>query len=165
MLALDLARFHADDFRAVIACEAALKFSVGSDDDSLGFDVATDSATHAASMMSWMGATAPEAFRQETRLHYAQGAPGAFVGDLFYFNVDHDLRGEADAIDTSRCAVHLLTGEYDYLTIPCSDDAAKQISGATYEVMKGLGHFPMSEDPDGFVEYLLPILDGIAAGG
>jgi hypothetical protein len=27
--------------------------------------------------------------------------------------------------------------------------------------MKGLGHFPMSEDPPKFVSYLLPVLDQI----
>jgi hypothetical protein len=28
--------------------------------------------------------------------------------------------------------------------------------------MPGLGHFPMSEDPDQFARFLLPILDEIA---
>ncbi len=27
--------------------------------------------------------------------------------------------------------------------------------------MKGLGHFPMSEDPETFIGYLLPVLDKI----
>jgi len=29
--------------------------------------------------------------------------------------------------------------------------------------MQGLGHFPMSEDPQRFLTYLLPILDRIRA--
>ena len=29
--------------------------------------------------------------------------------------------------------------------------------------MKGLGHFPMSEDPQAFLTHLLPVLDKIAA--
>ena len=29
--------------------------------------------------------------------------------------------------------------------------------------MKGLGHFPMSEDPEKFVGYLLPVLEKISA--
>ena len=167
MLALDLARYHADEFRAVIACEAALKIGLDTDDarDEAGsvMDPAADPALYAALMMTWMGATAPETYRQETRLHYAQGAPGVFVGDLFYFSTDHDLRGEANLIDTSRCAVHMLTGEYDWITLGASAEAAAQIPGATYEVMNGLGHFPMSEDPDRFIDFVLPILDGIAA--
>ena len=28
--------------------------------------------------------------------------------------------------------------------------------------MKGLGHFPMSEDPQAFLKYLLPVLEKIA---
>jgi hypothetical protein len=31
--------------------------------------------------------------------------------------------------------------------------------------MKGLGHFPMSENPEGFREYLLPVLKEIKAAG
>jgi pimeloyl-ACP methyl ester carboxylesterase len=27
--------------------------------------------------------------------------------------------------------------------------------------MKGLGHFPMSEDPQAFLKYLLPVLEKI----
>jgi pimeloyl-ACP methyl ester carboxylesterase len=29
--------------------------------------------------------------------------------------------------------------------------------------MKGLGHFPMSENPDAFLKYLLTVLEKIAA--
>jgi pimeloyl-ACP methyl ester carboxylesterase len=58
--------------------------------------------------------------------------------------------------------VHFLTGEYDYPSLDISAASAAQIAGATHAVMKGLGHFPMSEDPDRFASYLLPILDGIA---
>jgi hypothetical protein len=29
--------------------------------------------------------------------------------------------------------------------------------------MKGLGHFPMSEDPEKFASYLLPVLEKIRA--
>ena len=31
--------------------------------------------------------------------------------------------------------------------------------------MEGLGHFPMSEDPERFRRYLLPVLDEIAGRG
>jgi hypothetical protein len=30
--------------------------------------------------------------------------------------------------------------------------------------MKGMGHFPMSEDPKSFLEYLLPVLTRIKTG-
>jgi pimeloyl-ACP methyl ester carboxylesterase len=177
MLALDLARHHADDYRAVIACEGALHIFDGAAEEVAEVEdrvqaqesaqQATpppDPAEHAAQMMSWMGATAPEGYRQETRLHYAQGAPGVFLGDINYFAREHDLRGEGHLIDTSRCEVHLLTGEYDYATMSASKRAAEQIPGSTFQVMTGMGHFPMSEDPERFAEYVLPILDAIADG-
>ena len=34
-------------------------------------------------------------------------------------------------------------------------------TGAEAVIMKGLGHFPMSEDPPKFIEYLLPVLEKI----
>ena len=114
-------------------------------------------------MMMIMSPTASETARQETRLHYAQGAPGVFSGDIDYYAVHHDLRGEAQHVDTTVCPVHLLTGEYDFPTVPWTERAAREIEGATFEVMKGLGHFPMSEDHDGLMHYVQPILDGIAS--
>jgi pimeloyl-ACP methyl ester carboxylesterase len=163
MLALDLARYHPDDFRAVIACEAALK---------LGGETAegrpsqrphtSDPGLHAMAMMWGMAPTAPEALRHETRLHYAQGAPGVFPGDIDYFSYEHDLRGEGHLIDTERCPVHLFVGEYDYPTVPAARLAHEQIPGSTFEVMKGLGHFPMCEDPARFLDAVLPVLSHLA---
>ena len=166
MLALDLARYHPDSYRAVIACEGGLKIDTDTITDNAVFQhvLATPDPAHHAELMMWvMAPQAPETFRQETRLHYAQGAPGVFTGDLNYFSYDHDLRGEADKIDTSRCPVYMLTGEYDGFTIPVSQEAAAAIDGAELQIMEGLGHFPMSEDPEGFATYVLPILDRIAA--
>ena len=42
------------------------------------------------------------------------------------------------------------------------DQAAAQISGVTFQPMSEMGHFPMSEDPELFIEYVLPVLDSIA---
>jgi len=41
--------------------------------------------------------------------------------------------------------------------------AHQEIEGSTFTEMTGLGHFPMSENPDAFLEYLGPILDLIAS--
>ena len=72
--------------------------------------------------------------------------------------------GSAAKIDTSKVAVYLLTGEYDAATPPAaSAQIAEQIPGATFQEMKGLGHFPMSEDPDAFYGYLEPVLQEIRA--
>jgi len=166
MLALDLARYHPDRYRAVIAVQGGLKVASASDrPPEPGFaaaSAATDPAGHAELMMMVMGPGAPEAFRHETRFHYAQGAPGVFRGDINYYAGTHDLTEEADRIDTTRCPVYLLTGTYDFRTVDVSREAAARIRGATLQLMNGLGHFPMSEDPERFSSYLLPVLDRIA---
>jgi pimeloyl-ACP methyl ester carboxylesterase len=166
MLALDLARFHPESFRAVVSCEGALH-AMGDQAPRRTTDgtsvTGSDPAQHAAAMMAFMAPTAPEAYRQETRLHYAQGAPGVFLGDIAYFSGDHDLRGQGHLIDTSTCPVYMLTGEYDFMTMPQSRRAAAEIPGAIFAEMPGLGHFPMSEDPARFIGHLLPVLDAIAA--
>ena len=39
---------------------------------------------------------------------------------------------------------------------------AESIPGCEVTIMKGLGHFPMSEDPQAFLTHLLPVLEKIA---
>jgi pimeloyl-ACP methyl ester carboxylesterase len=167
MLALDLARYHPDDYRAVVAIEGGLKVDMSGASSPAVVHASTnpDPALHAELMMMVMAPQAPETYRQETRLHYAQGAPGVFTGDLYYYIVDHDLTGEAHRIDTSRCKVFMLTGEYDHSCVAWSERAAREIPGADLQVMKGLGHFPMSEDPVQFASYFVPILERIADAG
>jgi pimeloyl-ACP methyl ester carboxylesterase len=38
---------------------------------------------------------------------------------------------------------------------------AKSIPGSEVTIMKGLGHFPMSENPQEFLKHLLPVLEKI----
>jgi pimeloyl-ACP methyl ester carboxylesterase len=162
LLALDLARYHADVFRAVIGLEPALKID-GHLEALRGFWHPRVSNEYKASVMyGLMSPASPEERRRETVFVYSQGWPPAFLGDLFYYIEDHDLRTEAAAIDTSRCAVHLLSGEYDYSGTPMHGRAAHEaIPGSTFNLMDGIGHFPMSENPRRFIDYLLPVLDAI----
>jgi pimeloyl-ACP methyl ester carboxylesterase len=166
MLALDLARYHPDAFRGVIALQGGLRSSGGLDAEGEArmrrFRVAerlADPGLAAARMTAMMAPSAPEASRQETMLHYAQAAPGVYAGDLYFHSVDHDLRGEAGAIDVERCAVHLLTGAFDHTMVPITERAAAEIPGAEAVIMAGLGHFPMSEDHAQLMRYLGPVLD------
>lgn len=162
LLALDLAHFHPDQFRAVIALEPALKVE-GDLAELAGFWHPRVSNEYKASVMyGLMSPTSPEARRRETVFVYSQGWPPAFLGDLYYYIADHDLREEAGQIDTQRCPVYMLSGEYDYSATPLHAEAAcEAIAGSTYTLMRGLGHFPMSEDPARFSEYLLPVLERI----
>ena len=159
-LAVDLARYRPEHFRAVVGLEASHATPGGYVDWLHHPAVSNDSK--AAVMAGVMSPTAPEAYRRETSFVYSQGWPRAFKGDIYYYCVDHDLTDEARNIDTSICEVHLLTGSYDYATPPAASQAlAADIEGATFLEMEGLGHFPMSEDPDRFLEYLRPVLAGI----
>ena len=40
---------------------------------------------------------------------------------------------------------------------------ANSIPGCEVTIMMGLGHFPMSEDPQAFLAHLLPVLEKIGA--
>ena len=71
---------------------------------------------------------------------------------------------EARAIDTSKCMLYLLTGEYDPNTSPKETQAlADLVKGSKFWPMKNLGHFPVTEDYTKFRNYLLPILAEIKA--
>jgi len=108
----------------------------------------------------------PEAHKWETVWHYMQGGPGIFQGDLFFYQVEGDVRDRIRDIDTAKCPLYMLTGEYDYSASPAdSEAAAALIPGAKLTIMKGLGHFPMSENPEGFRGYLLPVLEEIRSAG
>ena len=164
LLALDLALHHADLFRAVIALEGALHIE--------GDIAALDALWHpqvsneykARAMNALMSPTSPEAFRKETSQVYAAGWPPAFLGDLHYYLVDYDLRQTASRIDTGKVAVHILSGEYDSSgTLERGQAAHAAIAGSTWSGMAGVGHFPMSENPEAFLTYLLPILETIKA--
>jgi len=109
-----------------------------------------------------MSPVSPKPYRRETSFVYACGWPPVFLGDLFYYLEDYDLRACAGEIDTGRVGVHILSGEYDYSGSPAlGRQAHEAIPGSTWVEMKGLGHFPMSENPAAFGQYLMPVLDQI----
>ena len=92
-----------------------------------------------------------------------QGGPGVFKGDLYFYQIDGDIRERIAAIDTSKCPLYLLSGEYDYSCTPAETlDVASRVAGAQATIMSGLGHFPMSEDPQRFLSHLHPVLEKIS---
>jgi pimeloyl-ACP methyl ester carboxylesterase len=167
---LHLALRHGADLRAVIGLQSALFAENKIDGEPEGLRSIHRPDVHggevsAALMTGLIAPQSPDADAWETLWHYMQGGPGIFMGDLNYYFTDGDMRnGLASGIDTTQCPVHLLTGEYDTSATPeLSRQLAEEINATSFEVMKGMGHFPMSENPDGFRGYLLPVLERIAA--
>lgn len=162
-LAADLALHHPDAFRACIGLEAS---QWSGDVDRLVTEwyhhprLSNDSKP--AMMLSLTSPHAPEANARETVWMYSQGAPAVFAGDLHYYAFEHDLRETAGGIDTTRCMLYVLSGEYDWSAYPEACRAlAAAVPGASYTLMEGMGHFPMAEDPAQFKRYLLPVLADI----
>jgi pimeloyl-ACP methyl ester carboxylesterase len=164
-IVLHLALRHPERFRALVGLEAADYQQPWYDDTTWLHRPDVHGGEIGSALMSGLIAPqSPAETRWETLWGYAQGGPGVFRGDLYFYRAEGDLRGKVDAIDTRRCPLYLLTGEYDFSCTP--DDTrrtAAAIKGARVTVMKGLGHFPMSEHPAQFRTYLMPVLDEIRA--
>ena len=161
-LAIDLAIEHPNEFRAVIGLEASAHTPGGHIDEFYHPAISNDFKAHL--MYGLTAPMSPEPYRRETAWVYSQGAPAVFKGDLYYYSVDHDVRESAKTIDTKRVSVDILNGEYDWSGTPELGAAlAALIPGARYQTMPGLGHFPMSENPELFLTIIRPVLERIAA--
>jgi len=161
-IALHLALNHPERFRAIIGLEAGAHVDPYYDLGWLHRPDVHGGEVCAGVVSGLIAPGSPEADRWETLWHYMQSGPGVFKGDLFFYTVDGDMRERLSAIDTGRCPLYLLTGEYDYSCTPEDTlEVARRVKGAEAVIMKGLGHFPMSEHPQRFLEYLLPVLERI----
>ncbi|MEX2489691.1 MAG: alpha/beta hydrolase [Pseudomonadales bacterium] len=166
---LHLALRTPDRLRAVIGLQSGLH--AGQDENTIEsldflhrYDIHGGEAS-AGAVSGLIAPQSPSVHRWETLWHYSSSGPGVFRGDLYYYFIDGDLRNQKLALDQSVCPVYLLSGEYDYSAPPEGAQEIAQRTGCHFEVMKGLGHFPMSENPDGFKEYLVPILTDILRKG
>ena len=163
-IVLHLALEHARELRALIGLQSAAY--VERYYDASWLDHAEVHGGRACGGLAYglMSPLSPDKHRWETVWHYMQGGPGVFSGDLHFYQVEGDIRSRIGAIDTGVCPLYMLTGEYDYSASPRDTEAAAaRIPGAKVTIMKGLGHFPMSESPEAFLAYLRPVLEEIRA--
>ena len=161
-IVLNLAIDHAGEFRALIGLEAADFQTPWYDTAWLNRPDVHGGEVCAALVSGLVAPQSPAAARMETLWAYRQSGPGVFKGDLYFYRVDGDLRGRTNGIDTSKCPLYLLTGEYDFSCMP--EDTlrtASGIKGANVTIMEQLGHFPMSENPLQFRRYIAPVLSHI----
>ncbi len=158
-LVLHLALNHAQKFSALIGLQSGAHVDPYYELEWLHRPDVHGGELAAALMSGLIGPLAPEAHRWETLWHYMQGGPGVFKGDLFFYKLDGDMRGQVASIRTDHCPLFLLTGEYDYSSTPeDTRELARLIPGVEATIMSGMGHFPMSEDPDTFLPYLHQVL-------
>ena len=161
-LCLHLALEQPDDFRAVIALEGADRLEPYYNTEWLNRSDVHGGEICAAFVSGQVAPQSPEAARWETLWMYMQGGPGIFKGDLYFYWIDGHFDDRSEQIDTRRCPVYLLSGEYDSSCTPERTQAtASRIKGAKMTIMEGMGHFPMSENPQLFRSYILPVLQEI----
>jgi pimeloyl-ACP methyl ester carboxylesterase len=161
-IVLELALKHARELRALIGLQSGAFVERYYDAAWLDHPEVHGGRVCGAVAYGLMSPLSPRPEVWETVWHYMQGGPGIFTGDLYFYQVDGDVRGRIGEIDTSVCPLYLLTGEYDYSASPRDTQAvAERVKGAKLTIMKGLGHFPMSENPEAFLPYLRPVLQEI----
>jgi pimeloyl-ACP methyl ester carboxylesterase len=162
-ICLELAYRHPDAFTGIVACEACERIERRQ----------TPYAAHpqvnqAYFVPEWIrgliAPLSPAECAEEIAWHYAQGGPAVFYGDIEFYAGDWDARERVGRIDTNRCRLFMLTGEYDYsCTVELSAATAAKIPGVRFQPMPGIGHFPFAENPALFADTLLPILRELAA--
>ena len=159
-LAVDIALERSDEFRAVIGLETGVYNEAGPMD--WWDNPRVSNNFKGAAMWSMMAPESPENQKRETIWCYNQGAPPVLKGDFYYYFFDYDARDKAHLIDTEKVSVYLLTGEFDPAVSP--DDSrilAKEIKGAKFTEMEGVGHFSVSENYEVLKRYLMPIFKEI----
>ena len=165
-IVLHLAEAHGAKLRAVIGLESADWQTPWYDTEWLHRPDVHGGEVCAALISGLVAPQSPDESRWETLWSYLQSGPGVFKGDLYFYRVDADYRERVGRIDAAACPVHLLTGEYDFSCTP--EDTlrtAARIPGAEATIMRELGHFPMSENPEQFRKYILPVLEKIRRSG
>lgn len=159
-IALQLAALHADKFSGFIAIEASDFQPAWYYIDWFHRPDAHGGEMGAAFVSANISPFAPNSERWNTLWMFMQSGPGVFRGDLSFYTRDDSLIPRLPTIDTDAAPVHIIVGAYDLTCTPeDAERTAKAIPGATLAVMDELGHFPMSEHPDGFRPFFVEALE------
>ena len=163
-ICLEMALRWGERLGGVIACEASERI-VGREVPWTRHPHVNESSFVPEWVHGLMAPQSPPERAREVWWEYSQGGYGVFWGDIRFYGREWDARERVGRIDTKKCPVLMLTGEYDYSCTPeISRATAAKIPGADFQVMRGMGHFPMAENPELFLEYLRPALAKLRAG-
>ena len=162
-ICLELALRHPEAFRGIVACEASDHIEGRK---TLWAD--HPQVNQAIFVPEWIeGLMAPQSpadCATDVWWQYSQGGHATFARDIDFYSGEWDARDRVHRIDTARCPLWMLTGEYDYsCTAEHSAATAARIPGARFAMMPGIGHFPFAENPPLFADHLRPILDTLRA--
>ncbi|TEA76936.1 alpha/beta fold hydrolase [Allopusillimonas ginsengisoli] len=105
-----------------------------------------------------------QSYRDEACWIYSQAGFGIYSGDLEFYSNEFDGEIVGKELAKTDVPVYLLTGSYDYSASPENTrKLASLVPQAEFVEMENLGHFPMSENPDGFRKYWVQALDEMQA--
>ena len=153
-IVLKLAIDNQDELTGIIGLESSA-YAPGRYNDFLHHPAVHGGELCASYTLGLCAPDSPESAKRENWWYYAQGGPGVYAGDVHFYSMDWDVRDEVHKIDTNKCKVSLLSGEYDYYATPeMSEAVAEKIKGSRYTMMKSMGHFPMIENYEGLKPYL-----------
>ncbi len=158
-ICLELALRHPEAFSGIIACESSDHIQgrrTGWAEHPL-----VDQAVFTPEWIEGlMAPQSPQPCAVDVWWQYSQGGHATFARNIDFYSGEWDARDRVAGIDTTRCPLVMLTGEYDYsCTAEHSAATAEKIKGARFRRMDGIGHFPFAENPPLFADYLLPELD------
>lgn len=160
-VALTTSGVYGDEFRAICALEGTLGGNVhapsrrGVWTRHMEVDRSLFLSTWVAGLMS---PDSPQDLQDDVLWEYAQSGPGVYNGDGAMVSSLTEL---GLTLESAKCPLWVFSGEYDYSATPELSKAAANQLGGEFIAMLGKGHFPMAEDPVGFKEYLMPVLEKI----
>jgi pimeloyl-ACP methyl ester carboxylesterase len=159
LITLVLASLYGEEFRGICSLEGALGGNPDVPKRNGGWTKHME-VDHSLFLSTWvdglMAPTSPQDLKDDVLWEYGQSGAGVYQGDG---RIGLGLAELAPTLKPARCPLYVFSGDYDYSATPAmSKRAAEQLHGE-FIPMKGKGHFPMSEDPVGFKEYLTPVLE------
>lgn len=168
-LALDLAAYHADEFRAVVSLNP--KYGGWRQPENFDPTPAIEASKRMsprinkepAAVSDYLIASplVPESSRREIWWEYGQGAPNITTVDGIYHNYHHDLRKDGHLIDGTRRPVYVIISDYDHASEGPGGgrDVGNHIPSVRMRTLTELSHFMMADDPVRFSEAIAPILE------